>query len=510
MENILFKTKNFTPLKQNIETNLDVTQLQTYFPIIDNYNNEYNYKNVTLRSRYMITELIKNNTDFFTKKQSHYIKTFYTSKIYDRFNKTTIEKNIFIKQNPLIEVLGYSLDEFSLSKKILPDYISSITSDYINNYNNEAYIDAFFTFLGSKLTESGTCPTFPLFYGTYSCISKNFKYDITEDYFELKSNKIFKKNRNTKFNIEEIDIETEPSKEINLEIIDMDLKTDILDLDDTYTSTQNKLELIESMEELPLSYKEYNGDINITSIDNDNTFTELSDDTFKYMSIKNFPTQLICMEKLDLTLDDLLDEGSIDTTEWLSILLQICFGLAVAQKKFHFVHNDLHSSNIMFSPTQQTFIYYEINKVFYKIPTFGRITKIIDFGRATFTHNKNLYFSSTFDENGDAEGQYDYPENNSLNNCKIKPNKSFDLARLATTIIEHFETDTKIFNLLKTWMTDKYNTFLINDEDDFYIYKKIAKDVKNAVPIKQFKNKIFNQFVINKKSIKKNDVVFRY
>ena len=510
MENILFKNNNFKSLKQNIEINLDVKELQTYFPIMEHYNNELNPKNVSLRSRYMITELIKNNTDHFTKKQSHYIKTFYTSKIYDRFNKTTIEKNIFIKQNPLIEVLGYSLDEFSLSKKILPDYISSITSDYINNYNNEAYIDAFFTFLGSKLTESGKCPTFPLFYGTYSCITKKFKYDITEDYLELKSNKLFKKNRNTTFNIEEVDIEIEESKEIDLEIIDTELETDILDLDDSYTSAQNKLEQLESMEKLPLSYKEYNGDINITNIDNNDIFSDISDDTFKYMSIKNFPTQLICMEKLDITLDDLLDEGSIDTTEWLSILFQICFGLAVAQKKFHFVHNDLHSSNIMFSPTDQTFINYEINNVFYKIPTYGRITKIIDFGRATFTHNKTLYFSSTFDENGDAEGQYDYPENNSLNNCKIKPNKSFDLARLATTIIEHFEKDTKLFNLLKTWMTDKYNKFLIDEEDDFDLYKKIAKDVKNAVPIKQLKKKIFNQFIINKKDIKQNDSVFRY
>ena len=44
-----------------------------------------------------------------------------------------------------------------------------------------------------------------------------------------------------------------------------------------------------------------------------------------------------------------------------------------------------------------------------------------------------------FLKNGDAEGQYSFPYQNSIKNCKIKPNKSFDLSRLSTTMIEHFE-----------------------------------------------------------------------
>ena len=272
-----------------------------------------------------------------------------------------------------------------------------------------------------------------------------------------------------------------------------------------------KLESLKTMEDLEESYIKYNGDLDITTIDTTFNFSELNDsNTFKYMVLSDFPTQLICMEKLEYTLDDLLDEEELADLEWLSILFQICFGLAVAQKKYQFVHNDLHSSNIMFSKTKQEFLYYKISNTFYKIPTFGRITKIIDFGRATFTHNKIIYFSSTFDENGDAEGQYDYPENNSLKECNIKPNKSFDLARLATTIIEHFEPETTIFKLIKTWMTDKYNHFLINEEDDFDLYKKIAKDVNNAIPIKQLHKPVFRRFVINNTSINKNNYVFRY
>ena len=42
---------------------------------------------------------------------------------------------------------------------------------------------------------------------------------------------------------------------------------------------------------------------------------------------------------LDKTLDNYIEENtSITDTEWKSILFQICFGLAVAQKEFLFVH----------------------------------------------------------------------------------------------------------------------------------------------------------------------------
>tara|TARA_B100000787_G_scaffold167740_1_gene155081 strand:+ start:1011 stop:2558 length:1548 start_codon:yes stop_codon:yes gene_type:complete len=505
--NVLFENVDFDYTKKNIEKHMDVSNLQTYFPIIDNYidNSEYEEDaHLILKSRFILKGLIENNTEDFTQKQSPYIKTFYNSKVYDRFSKKTIEKNIFIKKNPIVDVLGYSMNQYSLSNHVLPNITSCITSEYINNYNNEAYIDSFFTFIGSKLTETRRCPTFPLFYGTYNCVSNNLKFDISEEYYDVMSNPDFENNINKKFVIEEVEIEDEPYEDHVFELIETDMEVDVLELDQLYQDNQSTLEGLPSMEELPDTLETTNiSNIDITQLDSLDDLSDLeeTDDTFKYLNVKNFPTQLIFMEKLEQTLDDLLEEQSISEIEWLSIIFQICFGLSVAQKKFHFVHNDLHSSNIMFAPTDKQFMYFEVNNVSYKIPTFGKVTKIIDFGRATFTHDKTLYFSSTFDTNGDAEGQYDYPTHDSLHNCKVKPNKSFDLARLATTIIEHFEPNSKIFNLLKTWMTDKYNHFIIDDEDDFDLYIKIAKDIKNAIPLKQMSKPIFKRFIINKKKI---------
>ena len=59
-------------------------------------------------------------------------------------------------------------------------------------------------------------------------------------------------------------------------------------------------------------------------------------------------------------------------------------------------------------------------------------------------------------------------------------------------------------------MTDKHNQFIINEEDDFDLYKKIAKDIKNAVPIKQLKHIIFRKFIVNKKDIQNQYSIFKY
>ena len=84
------------------------------------------------------------------------------------------------------------------------------------------------------------------------------------------------------------------------------------------------------------------------------------------------------------------------------------------------------------------------------------------------------------------------------------------MARLSSTIIDYFETDTELYKLLKTWITDKYSYFLYNDPDDFELYKNIAKNVTNAVPKKQLKKSIFKKFIIKKDTIPKNIFVYTY
>ena len=100
----------------------------------------------------------------------------------------------------------------------------------------------------------------------------------------------------------------------------------------------------------------------------------------------NFPVQIICLEKLDNTLDSLLDdeENEMDVDEWKSCLFQICISLIVYQKMFNFTHNDLHSNNVMYIETEKKYLNYRYKNKLYRVPTFGKIYKIIDFGRSIY------------------------------------------------------------------------------------------------------------------------------
>jgi len=190
-----------------------------------------------------------------------------------------------------------------------------------------------------------------------------------------------------------------------------------------------------------------------------------------------------------------------DINSILSILFQICFGLAVAQKEYSFVHNDLHASNIMLKNTEQKYLNYCYRNKFYKIPTFNKIVKIIDFERSAFYYKGRFFISDVFSKDGDAEGQVIHP---SVRNKNIpKPNPSFDLAFLSTTIIEYFEDDKykELRELLKSWTKDKHGHYLYNEDNDFDLYVNISKNVRNVIPKDQILHSLFKRFEVNKKDI---------
>ena len=548
--------KSLSNIRAKMYEYLGASKLQSYFPILDNYFEFYNGSkcNFTLKTRFRIIEILSKKNH---KIDDNYVKNFLNCLIKDVLSGETKEVEIFVKTLPLLNVTHYLTNEYSLKPTLLPNSFFEDTLKKINNPNNSAYIDVFFSYLGSRLTETGKCPAFPLFYGTYSGMMDEFKIDISEDYDDLKDDEDFIHLLGETFALEDAKIEQEPivnSELLNSEcIIEFDdvenALESILDeqINDEITLCDNeeadneaavnteeadnaeKADNAEEADDREATEEADNADgggadnaegagdteeaddeaaeeaddreaaeeaddglwedisdsLEISS-DNDNdfdidtadegdeidiasilrdsiqnsendvrvlgsdcSFSDISDissdsDLLKYAKIPDFPVQFNFIETLDGTLDNYIDNSinkKIHPTEWKSILFQICFGLSVAQKHFLFVHNDLHSSNIMFKKTDNDFLYYKIGGKFFKIPTFNKISKIIDFGRATFKLRNKIYFSDVFMKNEDAWGQYNYPYNNpnSLKNCKIKPNMSFDLSRFATTIIERFD-----------------------------------------------------------------------
>ncbi len=253
----------------------------------------------------------------------------------------------------------------------------------------------------------------------------------------------------------------------------------------------------------------------LSDIDKDElTMSDFEDNSTNnqyYLKCAQMPINLCMMEKLDQTLDNLLDDDyNMSETEWFSVFFQVAFGLAIAQKYFNFVHNDLHSSNVMFKATELRNLFFQIGNTYYRVPTFGKITKIIDFARGTFKLGDRWIFSDQFKEDGDAWGQYDYPSDGTLANCEHKPNPSFDLVRLGTTVIQRLDEVPNVRQFVEDITKDDYDNSLCYEEDTFQLYIDIAHNAHNAVPIEVLSRPEFEQFKVARDRVPKGVYVFKY
>lgn len=233
------------------------------------------------------------------------------------------------------------------------------------------------------------------------------------------------------------------------------------------------------------------------------------------VTIFNFPVEVICLEKCKNTLDYLILENLIDEKEWGSILFQVIMSLVTYQKCFNFTHNDLHTNNIMFIETNKKYLYYKYNNKYYKIPTYGKIFKIIDFGRSIYTFNGELICSDSYDKEGDASTQYNFEPYFNKNKKKVEPNYSFDLCRLACSLYDFIVDsddikDKQLVNIIKEWCTDdngKNILYKSNGDErypDFKLYKMIARTVHNNIPKEQLNRKYFSQYQVTRSSIQRD------
>jgi len=287
-----------------------------------------------------------------------------------------------------------------------------------------------------------------------------------------------------------------------------------------------------------------------------------------YAYIDQFPVQMICMEMCEGTLDQLfvhqiLNPSNYDT-EGASMMFQVVATLAAYQKAFHFTHNDLHTNNIMWISTPIEYLYYQIQGRTYHVPTYGRIYKIIDFGRAIYEFQGQRFCSDSFaSPEGDAATQY---------NCKpyfipgkpvIEPNPSFDLCRLACAIydflldsdesdVEESEEqdeeseeqdeeseeqdeeseeesvwededtnsmeeipDTLFAQLIMEWCEDDKGKNMLYQKSGkerypyFKLYQMIARTVHRHIPLQQIHNPLFAPFLLSENTSlkkKKSDI----
>ena len=260
----------------------------------------------------------------------------------------------------------------------------------------------------------------------------------------------------------------------------------------------------------------YNNDDSDDDEDDDDEDEDEDDDEEKiYATITKFPVQVIGMEFCENTFDDLILSSDLTNEEWYSAFMQIIMILITYQKVFHFTHNDLHTNNVMYNKTDKKYIYYCYKKKYYKVPTFGRIFKIIDFGRSIYKFDGKLFCSDSFDIGGDAATQYNTEPYLNDKKPRLEPNYSFDLCRLACSILDYVIEDFEevkdlskckdpVKRLIVEWCLDDKGVNMLykgNGEDrypDFKLYKMIARCVHNHTPQAQLERPEFNTYSIFK------------
>jgi len=544
---ILFNNKN--------KELLDITQIQNYIPLFNNFFNltNNNYTNFNINYPNYLTDIIEKES--YNKYRCVLSKT--------NSNEKYNEK-IFFKFCPLLDPIKFICNKYDLSKNLidLPVFnLSNNCHEKIGDINNYAYVDGFFTFLTSQLLHNHNFIHGVDCFGTFLAIKQNLLIDIGDDIDFLYNSEDFHKNNNILFNftnlshIDKLNFDTRNNKKKLL--IDDNVITDnnfitlsnINDLNNINVFTTNQNEDIDNSHNLIFEYNLNNNskktndsgstcssrssnthssnssnkeNTNNTNSDDDSSTCSTASEDEIIISIKEFPVELIALECCKDTLDSYITNNKIKDQEWDSIILQIIMILATYQKTFNMTHNDLHTNNIMYIESEKKYIIYKINNKHYKVPTFGKIYKIIDFGRAVYSYKGTQMCSDSYSKDGDAATQYNFGVYLDQDKPVIEPNYSFDLCRLGCSIFDFFiedldqvkEIKSPIKKIILNWCYDDKNRNILyknNGEErypDFKLYKMIARTVHNHTPLKVLENEHFNQYLVSKKSINKKGSIF--
>jgi len=464
-------------LNNSLRNILHVKEPQFYFPIMSLFfyihNTTNSHRILDFERRYYLKEILNSETP--TDFSSNILLV---GKTVNKIDNIEENVNLFGKVIPLLDPIHYLLNNYNISNHrnhLLPSNYSFNTYIKINDMNNMAYIDIFFSYLVSNISISNKNPSFPIYYGSVNGIN-DYKYDISDDIDEFKNHSGFKKNFNN------IVVESIPHN----------------------SSTS--------------SYSSYSTDSTDSSDSTNSTCSSDSDMDDYIVTIKNFPVAYLFIEKLEGTLEDII-KYNISLPLLRSCLFQVTFALIYLQKHLHFTHNDLHINNVMYKSTDKPYLYYKFNNQYFKIPTYGKIFKIIDFGRSIFTFRNKTYMNDVFSKFGEAEGQYTHPPQVSylktdLSNM-VYPSYHFDLCRLAITMIDEIRYNhdddledsddyQDFLDFLKHLATDKHGTRLDKEEDNFNLYINISKDAENSLPRDVILNPFFHEYRVKKKQFPKS------
>jgi len=553
---------------------LFLSNTQNYIPIYKRFFelNDTNWNSINLNHKWYISNI---------KESDEENSNVFNCKIKNINTQKTKEKDVFFKLAPLLDPYKYLIGKYDINNKNLfklPDINSdesSVNTKFLDQ-NNSAYVDGFFIYLTSNLNQAHNFLHGLDYYGSFLSIKNNYKLNVFDDLEYLSNSDFFNKNKNILFKVNNYDhlfqdenkkkkpikIEYNSSSKSNLSIKSFDDETfeEIFDNDNCSNlnvgnlNASNLEELIDMSNSNILennsktatikssstcsSRTSYTSSENSDDKESEDTETdeletdELENEEWEDMDeedeedieetieaiIPQFPVQVIGMEYCENTFDDLILSDELkDKDEWFSAFMQIIMILITYQKTFAFTHNDLHTNNVMYNATDKKYLYYCYKKKYYKVPTFGKIFKIIDFGRSIYKYNGKIFCSDSFQNGGDAATQYNTEPYFNDKKTRLEPNYSFDLCRLACSIFDYLVDDLDevkdlekcdpVKKIVVEWCLDDKGVNLLyknNGDDrypDFKLYKMIARCVHNHTPQAQLERPEFKSFEYTKKDI---------
>ena len=543
---------------------LFLSKAQNYIPIYNKFFalNDANYNNINLNNKWYISNFKEGD-----KEGSR----LFDCRIKNIQNNKVKDKEVFFKMAPLLDPFKYLVGKYNAKddKLFTLPQINSTENDCHPKFldqNNSAYVDGMFLFLSSNLIYSNGFYHGVDYYGSFLGIKNDFILNVADDIDYLNDSEYFNKNKNVLFKIEDyehlfqdeiqklkpitIQHNSSAKSQMSIKSFDnemfenvfdennacvLDLHSDLIDITDnnllqgkettanvtlksnstcssrsSYTDNEEEHSVCDDCGEIE-NLDSNNGENYEPDGYNEDDIDESDEEEEINATIPKFPVQVIGMESCENTFDDLILTSDLSKEEWLSALMQIIMILITYQKAFNFTHNDLHTNNVMYNHTDKKFIFYCYKKKYYKVPTFGRIFKIIDFGRSIYKFDGKIFCSDSFQLGGDAATQYNTEPYLNDKKPRLEPNYSFDLCRLACSIFDYLvedfdeikdlsECDNPVKRIIVEWCLDDkginmlYKGNGVDRYPDFKLYKMIARCVHNHTPQMQLERPEFDAY----------------
>jgi len=454
----------------------------------------------------------------------------------------------FMKVTHLLDPIRWMKGEYSIPQQAgLPGHSKTwaSASTKLQDQTNQAYVESVASYALGRIREAGLSPHFNEFYGAFCATADIYRYNLTEEFQSFRNTRWFWHGQNRGLYKLHVADSKNPGHTVPANILN-DILREPSELDSDFDSCEEEEIEVGSIDDGEASlHSDKMSDLSFTekederiepreTISEDDSYIE--DKYGIYSEISKFPVMLIGLERNEGTMDALLDDYSLvgaspGTNEWelrwSAWVFQVLAALSVAQTILGFTHNDLHTNNIVWITTNEEFLYYtkQSGEVF-KVPTYGKLFRIIDFGRAIFNINDQLFFSDDFKAGNDADGQYCFKPLHPRPSAEVWPNSSFDLSRLAVSLfdalypeapeskdggallsleegLEVKESVSPLYNVLWSWMLDDNGRNVLIEPSgeerfpDFDLYKHIAAKVHGAVPSHQFSKPAFDRFQVN-------------